>query len=153
MIRTRTVALPLAGLLVGLLLALAAAPAGAWWPFGPDQPANGSDPSRPATWGRTSSADHVLKKGCERYRYRYRVTAPDREWMAEVFLVDPRGRGVGSRSFHTPADPAQGAPRWKLCRATAGYGRYTIRMKVTWSDGYEQHSGWVKPSYFRMTRR
>jgi hypothetical protein len=95
----------------------------------------------------------VLKQGCQRYRYRYRVTAPDDEWMAEVFLIDPRGRGVGSRSFHTPEDPATGAPAWKLCRATAGYGRYTIRMKVTWSDGYENHSGWVKPTYFRMTRR
>ncbi len=73
--------------------------------------------------------------------------------MAEVFLVSPNGRGVGSTSFHTPEDPARDARTWKLCRAAAGYGRYTIKMKVTWSDGGEQHSGWVRPSYFRMVRR
>ena len=73
--------------------------------------------------------------------------------MAEVFLVSPRGRGVGSTSYHTPEDPARGARTWKLCRTSAGHGRYTIRMKVTWNDGDEQHSGWARPSYFRMVRR
>ena len=150
MTRTRAVLLALVGLVLALLAPTSAA---ADWPFGPDERANGSDPARPATWGRTASADHQLKAGCHRYQYRYRVTAPSDEWMAEVFLVDPRGRGVGSRSFHTPEDRAHDVRTWKLCRTTAGPGRYTIRMKVTWSEGYEQHSGWVRSTHFRMTRR
>jgi len=149
MTRSRTLALLVAGLLLALV---APASAAADWPFGPSEPDNGSDPDRPATWGRTASADHQLRKGCQRYQYRYRVTAPSEDWMAEVFLVDPRGRGVGSRSFHTPEDAARGTRTWKLCRASVVPGRYTIRMKITWADSYEQHRGWARPTHFRMTR-
>ncbi len=137
-------------LLVALLLVLPAAPAGAWpWD---DEPDNGSDPTRPVTWGRTASTDHTLRQGCAHYRYRYRITAPTDEWSAELFLRNPKGRNVGSAFYLTPEDADRGVGTWKLCRTSAPAGRYTIRMRVTWEDLGDQTVGWVRNSTFRMVR-
>jgi hypothetical protein len=105
-------------------------------------------------WGSTSSRDHVLQRGCHDYFYRYRITVPSDIWMAETFLIGPKGRLVTSGAMMTFSDGKTGRERWQLCRSSVVSGRYKIRMKVTWrGDGYTNHVGWVKPSYFRLLRR
>jgi hypothetical protein len=152
MSRWRSLPLVLVGLLLGPLLALTttAAPAGAWpWD---DAPANGSDPDRPATWGRTSAANQTLLPGCRTYRYRYLVTPPSDEWSIELFLMSPKRRALASGYYLTPEDPDHGAGTWRLCTTSATPGVYTIKMRVTWDDGRVNHSGWVRPSRFRLSR-
>ena len=147
-----TVALSLAASSSGSCSPSLAAPAGAG-ALGPDQPDNGSDPDRPATWGRTSSADHELKTGLPPLPVPLRVTAPVRRVVGrgvprrparargrQPLVPHPRGPGQGVRALE--ALPRHGRPR-PLHDPDAGH----------LNDGYEQHSGWVRPSHFRMTRR
>lgn len=141
---------PFGILLAGLLLVLAAAPAGAWpWDTAPKA---GPDPERPVTWGRTTSADHPMRAGCHRYGYRYAITPPTDEWSAELFLTNSHGKRVGSAYYLTPQDAARGAGTWKLCRSTTGPGRYTIRMRITYDRFGVNYTGWARSTTFRMTR-
>lgn len=109
--------------------------------------------SKSSTWGHTSAADQRLTKGCHRYEYTYRVTAPSDAWMAEVFLEDRAGRGIAFRSFDSTADAAKDTRAWKLCTSVVHSGRYTLRMKITWEDVFrQQHEGWVDDTHFALKR-
>ncbi len=104
-------------------------------------------------WGRTAAADQLLKPSCAHYHYRYRISPPRNDWAAELFLMGPRGGHIASAALDVDSDPAVGRESWRLCRPSIIPGRYKIRMKITWLDGYDKHEGWVKPSYFRLQRR
>jgi hypothetical protein len=115
------------------------------------------DEDNPHTWGSTRAPDQVLRKGCHRYRYHYRVNVPD--WAGEVFLINPRGRRIATDVVFVASEPRAGWRRFTtdICRASAPYGRYTIRMKVTWNPDEgdptpDNIDGFVKNSSFRMTR-
>ena len=116
------------------------------------------DEDRPRTWGATRAPDQVLRKGCHRYRYHYRIDVPD--WAAEIFLVGPNGRTVIHDVLFHASEKRKGWRRWStpICRAVTTHGKHKIRMKITWNpdsgDGTPDNiDGWVKPSTFRMTRR
>jgi len=136
----------------GLMLSaglIASAPAGG--------AAAGYDEQNPKTWGAVRAPDQVLKKGCHRYRYHYRVDVPD--WAAEVFVVNPRGRTILHDVTFVASEPRRGWRRFTtdICRASAPYGRYKLRMKVTWNPDEgdptpDNIDGFVKTSFFRFTR-
>lgn len=113
-------------------------------------PATAADPL-----GSVSARNQKLHAGCHRYAYTYRVTPPayTSTWSTEIFLVDPRGRRVGSAYYVSPADPASGKGFWRLCRSSIVPGKYTMRMKVTFIEIYDVHTMWLKPRTFRITRR
>lgn len=119
-------------------------------------------PSAPAAphykpWGAVRAPDQVLRDGCHRYRFHYRITAPTDSWAAEFFLVNPNGRGITSTAVLAESDPARGWLRWTICRPSTVYGRHKIRMKVTYNPQpsdptADNKDGWVKPGFFRLTK-
>lgn len=113
-------------------------------------PAAATDPL-----GSVSARNQVMRDGCHRYAYTYRVTPPAHTstWSTEIFLVDPRGRKVGSAYYLSPADALTDKASWRLCRSTMVPGKYTMRMKVTFIEIYDLETTWLKPSTFRITRR
>jgi hypothetical protein len=140
MLRAVNVRLGLAALLAGLIVA--ALPA----------TAPRADAYQP--WGSTYSTDKILRSGCRYYTFNYRVHPPRGPWAAEIFLTNPRGRGIASKAIASNSDPRTGRLAWRLCRASLIYGRYRIGMKITYQESiYENREGWVRPSFFRMKRR
>lgn len=117
--------------------------------------AAGTAAAAPDPLGGTSARNQVVHKGCHRYPFTYRVTPPPSTdvWSTEVFLKGPRGANVGSAFFLSPADPTSGRSAWRLCRAAMVPGKYTMKMKVTFIDGYDLSTTWVKPTRFRISRR
>jgi hypothetical protein len=118
-------------------------------------PAAADDHWKP--WGATRAPDQTLRPGCHKYRYHYRVSPPTNSWMAEIFLVNRKGIGVASDAVLSESDPAKGWLKWRICRPSTVYGKHKIKMKVTYDpdpgdDTPDVVSGWVKPSYFRLTR-
>jgi len=116
-------------------------------------------PAKPSyqPWGATRAPDKVLRGGCHKYRFHYRVDAPSSSWAAEFFLVNRRGVGIANAAVMSEADPAKGWLRWTICRPSTVFGRHKIRMKVTYNPKpkdptADNVSGWVKPSFFRLKR-
>jgi len=144
MLRTAIVGAIAALLLPATLVAATPTPASAGRDFKP--------------WGYTRAPDQVLRSGCHNYRYTYKVDPPGFRWAAEVFLIDPRGVGLASAAFLKGGDPKQGSETWRICRASTKPGRFKMKMKVTYCEERECRSptdprrGYVKPSYFRLTR-
>ncbi|NYJ00963.1 hypothetical protein HNR19_001661 [Nocardioides thalensis] len=108
-------------------------------------------------WGRARAPDQVLRKGCNLYRFRYRVRPPAGEfWTAEIFLKRPDGVTLGHRFYNNDKpdpDPKRATRRIEVCKSSTWFGRHKLSMRVTWFDEDDDpHSGWVKPSYFRMMR-
>jgi len=108
-------------------------------------------------WGATRAPDQVLKDGCHRYRYHYRIDV--KNWAAEIFLVNPNGRTVAHDVIIDVTEPRRAWRRWstEICRASTTYGRHKIRMKITWSPDPDDPTpdnveGFVKPSFFRFKR-
>ena len=104
-------------------------------------------------WGSTSANDQVLKPGCRSYHYRFEIDPPSDNWAAEIFLIGPNRARVSSAALIAASDPSPGKGVFRLCRASLVAGTYKMRMKITYKDGYEKFDGFVKPSYFRLTRR
>jgi len=104
-------------------------------------------------WGGTSAADQLLKPGCRHYHYRFRVNPPTDNWAAETFLIGPKGGKISSGALLAPSDPSPGRATFRLCRPSIIAGKYKIRMKITYKDGYDKYEAFVKPSYFRLMRR
>ena len=104
-------------------------------------------------WGGTSAKDQFLKRSCAHYPYRYRIDPPVDDWAAEIFLSGPNGVPIASAALDIDSDPAVGKEHWRLCLSSITPGRYKMRMKITYLDGYEKFEGFVKPSYFRLKRR
>lgn len=108
-------------------------------------------------WGRARAPDQVLRKGCNHYRFRYRVDPPAGEhWLAEIFLRRPDGVALGYKVYLSDKpdpDPKRATRRFEVCRNSTWFGRHKLSMKVTWYDREDEpHPGWVKPTYFRMMR-
>ncbi|WP_341927222.1 hypothetical protein [Nocardioides psychrotolerans] len=103
-----------------------------------------------ASWGSTKAPDQVLRKGCRDYRFFYKITTPNNEWQAEMFITDPKRRPIASVLADAGSQPRQGILSFRTCRASTTPGRFKIRMRVTYTEGYEKHVGFVKPSYFRL---
>ncbi|MGA8845257.1 MAG: hypothetical protein WB471_01425 [Nocardioides sp.] len=104
-------------------------------------------------WGTATSKDHVLKAGCHRYAYRYKITAPTDEWMAEIRFIGPNGTGLASSVIDSGSHPARDKRRITVCQPSTSYGKHTIKMKVTYSVGVKHTSGQVKPTSFRFLAR
>ena len=116
------------------------------------------DMDNPKTWGATRAPDQVLRKGCHRYRYHYRIDVPD--WAAEIFLVNPNGRTLAHDVIFHASEPRKGWRRWSthICRASTTYGKHVIKMKITWDPDQgsdptpDNIDGWTKVSSFRFKR-
>lgn len=104
-------------------------------------------------WGTVTSKNHVLKGGCHRYTYRYEITAPTDEWMAEIRFISPDGTGLASSVIDSASQPSQGKRQITVCRPSTSVGRHKIKMKVTYSEGASPTSGRVKPTFFRFLAR
>lgn len=105
------------------------------------------------SWGRASAPDQTIKAGCRDYRFHYEVTAPGEEWMAELTLVNPRGRKVSTRTYESAAERRAGTGSFELCQPTTTPGRYKITMKVTSYDDRASSARKVAPAAFRLTAR
>jgi hypothetical protein len=105
-----------------------------------------------ADHGRVWARDRALRDGCHHYGYHYRVRPPTSSWALETFLRDRRGRSVASDALLAPHDGKRGRSAFRLCRYNTVPGRFTIRAKLTWQDGWDSHATWIAPGRFRMHR-
>lgn len=104
-------------------------------------------------WGTVKSKNHVLKSGCHRYTYRYRVNAPSDDWSAEIRFISPDGTGLAASKIDSEPQGAKGKRRVTVCRPSTSLGRHTIKMKIIYSDDGTLVSGRVKPTHFRFLAR
>ena len=151
----RTATLGTLSLLLGLTLglgALGSSSTGATPVSSTASTDTADDTARFKPWGRTRAPDQVLRKGCRYYKYHYAVKPPSADWTAEIFLIEPGGNTLAHAVYSPDSDPAVGNRHWRICRATTTPGRFRMRMKIVWYDNYDGHVGWVRPSYFRLTR-
>ena len=105
-----------------------------------------------ADFGRLWRKDGVLQAGCNNYWYHYRVIPPKPDWALETFLVDPTGETIASGGVISDVDPKRGTQKFRFCRYNTRPGKFKIRGKLTFRDGYDQWVRWVKPGYFRLRR-
>jgi hypothetical protein len=112
-------------------------------------PADGTTTS---SYGHTHAADGTLRNGCHNYRYHYVVATPTNDWTLETFLVDPTGETLASGAFLSDSDPRRGHGRFRFCRYSTRAGTFTIRAKVHWYNGSEEHKAFFKNSHFRLRR-
>jgi hypothetical protein len=105
-----------------------------------------------SAYGHTAAPDRALRPGCHDYAYRYVIKAPTDDWTLETFLDDPRGETLGSGAFLSDSDPRRGDGVFRFCRYSTKPGRFTIRAKVQWYDGSQEHRAWFEPSHFRLRR-
>lgn len=133
-------ALVLAGLLVasGLL---------AWVP----SPASAGG-TEVVHWGRTSAADQRFRPDCHHYKYRYRINPPSDDWMLETFLRGPGGKRLASDAFQAGNDPRRARATFEICGSGTNPGRFTIRAKVTYQDGFDEKQVKLPRTRFRITR-
>jgi hypothetical protein len=103
-------------------------------------------------YGHTSARDGLLRPGCHDHRYRYVITTPTDDWTLETFLHDRTGQTIASGTYFSDSDPARNRVSFHFCRYSTYAGRFTIRAKVHWYNGSEDHKVWLKPSHFRLRR-
>lgn len=103
-------------------------------------------------FGRMWRDDGVLRKGCHDYKYQYRVKPPKPDWALETFLVDPNKETIANGGFASEIDPKRGTGKFRFCRYNTTPGKFKIRGKLTYRDGYDQWVVWVKPGYFRLRK-
>lgn len=102
--------------------------------------------------GWTKARDGVLRKGCHRYSYRYRVQVPTESWSLEVQVLDPSRDGVAFHTLFAETDPAKGRKRFTLCRASTEPGRFLIKAKVVTLDGWTTGTTTLPRTTFRLRR-
>ena len=129
-----------------LLLAcglLTAVPAGAW----------------DADYGHVTRPDGVLREGCTKYGFRYRIRPGGDNWLLEMFLVAPGRERLGTIAKDSDADPKRARDAFTICRSTTRPGRFRIRGKLTMYDEgtllsppEEPTVKWIKPARFRLRR-
>jgi len=103
-------------------------------------------------FGRMWRHDGVLRPSCHNYKYHYRVIPPKPSWSLETFLVDPTGETIASGGLDSAVDPKRGTAKFRFCRYNTTYGKFKLRGKLTYVDGYDQWVKWVKPGYFRLRK-
>ncbi|MBB6629893.1 hypothetical protein H5V45_21430 [Nocardioides sp. KIGAM211] len=128
--------------------ALAAALLGAALSVVPAVPASAST----AEYGKTAARDRVLKPSCHDYRYRFVIKAPTNDWTLETYLIGPRGRRLASGVFSSESEDRRDHGVFRICRSNTRPGKFTIKAKLNWYNGSEDHQVWFKPSYFRLHR-
>jgi hypothetical protein len=104
-------------------------------------------------FGRVWRGDGTLRAGCHNYKYQYKVKPPKPDWALETFLVDPTKETIASGAFISGNDPKRGTGKFRFCRYNTEPGTFKIRGKLTYREGYDQWVRWVKPGYFKLTRR
>ena len=118
--------------------------------------ASGTPAARPAprreSWGRTYMSDKVLRRGCHRYGFGYKITTPNDRWLAQIFLVSPRGKGLGTQVVDAAYDPPKDHLSFEVCRPSTVYGVHKLKMRVTYSTYRESHTMDVKTTKVRFTR-
>jgi len=115
--------------------------------------ADAAPPRVEKDWGRTGAPDGVLARGCTTYPYRYKLTLPSDDWEMELVIKDPKGRRVWSAYLLSDSEPTSGKRWFRLCRASASPGRFTIRAKVSVWDGWDEQQGRLPDGHFRLRRR
>jgi hypothetical protein len=115
-------------------------------------PTAGSEPPQRRSYGYTSAEDGTLRAGCHDYHYRYVLRTPTDDWTLETFLRDPTGDTIASGVYSSDSEPRRGRGVFRFCRYSTRPGRFTIRAKVHWYDGSEDHLVWLDPSHFRLRR-
>ncbi len=105
-------------------------------------------------WGFVKSRNHVLRPGCHRYTYRYKIDPPKPRdsYAGEIFLIGPGGVNLASAAKISPYSPPRAKAKFKLCAPSVRYGRHRLRMKVTYKVGYNKFESWVRPTTFRFVR-
>ncbi|CAN5662851.1 hypothetical protein BH11ACT8_BH11ACT8_35880 [soil metagenome] len=137
-------------ILVGVLVAVALTASTTVIQAGLTDPAGAASSSR---WGQAAAKDQTIKRGCRDYPFHYRINAPGDAWMAEMTLVNPNGRKVGTHTFESAEDRASDRATFELCKATTRPGRYRIAMKVTSYDARTASTRRAKPATFRLEAR
>ncbi len=133
-----------AGILAGAVVVSAGPPVAAH---------TGSDSHDAAAYARTWAADQPLRPGCRKVRYRYEVDPPtDQAWGLETFLIGPRGKRIASGALSNTADRKKGRDTFDVCRTSTRPGKFRIRAKLTYYDGWTSHDGWADPTRFRLRR-
>lgn len=103
-------------------------------------------------YGRTWARDRQLRAGCHNYKYQYKVKSPTDDWALETFLIDPDKSNVGSGQMLAGNDPARGSSTFRLCRNATTPGRFKIRGKLTYNDGFDEYVVWLDPGFFRLRK-
>ncbi|MGA8845258.1 MAG: hypothetical protein WB471_01430 [Nocardioides sp.] len=104
-------------------------------------------------WGTVKSKNHVLKNGCHRYTYRYRVNAPSDDWSAEIRFISPNGTGLAASKIDSEPQGPRGKRRVTVCQPSTSLGRHKIKMEIIYTEGGTLVSGRVKPTFFRFVSR
>ena len=109
---------------------------------------------RAASYGSTDAKRQRLRSGCRAYTFRYRITAPGDDWMAEISVAGPDGKSLAAHAYKGSAgDPRRAKRRFRFCEASTTPGRHTITMRVTSYDSYAEDTRRSAPTRFRLTRR
>ena len=103
-------------------------------------------------FGRVWRKDGVLKSGCHNYKYQYRVKSPQPDWALETFLVDPTRETIANGGFASNADPRRGSGTFRFCKYSTRAGKFKIRGKLTYYEGWDKTVVWVKPGFFRLRK-
>jgi len=104
------------------------------------------------SYGHTGAPDGVLRSGCHGYRYHWVIDPPTNDWLLETFLRGPGGKRLASGMFDSDSESKRDHSRFRFCRYSTRPGRFTIRAKLTWYNGYTQHEVWLDASHFRLRR-
>ena len=105
-----------------------------------------------AGYGHTGAANRVLRSGCHGYRYHWVIKPRTNDWLLETYLRDPRGTHLASGMFDSDSEQKRDHSRFRFCRYSTRPGRFTIKAKLTWYNGYTEHHVWLDPSHFRLHR-
>lgn len=123
--------------------------------------ASAAEPSA-AEWeamGSTHAPAYVLPPGCHWYSYSYTISPPEPEWSLEVIISDAGGTSHASSILLSGADPTSGTQRFQLCASNTDTGVFTIRGRLSYKhyasslfDETRTYSGWIRTSYFTVTK-
>lgn len=114
--------------------------------------ATGADAT--SSYGSTLAKRQTLRSGCHAYRFRYRITAPGSDWLAEISLVSPDGDSLAAHSFKGSAgDPRRASRRFRFCDVSTTPGRHTITMRVTSYEVFAENTRRSAATTFRISRR
>ncbi len=103
-------------------------------------------------FGRMWRGDGVLRSGCHNYKYHYKVTSPKPDWALETFLVDENKETIASGGVISEVDPKRGTQKFRFCKYNTSPGKFKVKGKLTYRDGYDQWVVWVKPGFFRLRK-
>lgn len=109
----------------------------------------------PAQWramGHLSSGNAKLRSGCHKHTYHYRITPPSSQWALETFLTDPKGKHLASDVILSGADKKSGTKSFTICKSNTRTGTFTIKGKLTYEVYPDEHSGWITPTHFKLSK-